>query len=85
VSKKAEDFKAELDRLLSNAERFGFVAVEVRAGELHRRVGDYPGADHRMPVCCSIMRKTMSASDTVVEEPDKGAGASLTVRYTLPR
>jgi hypothetical protein len=85
VAAKADDFQAEINKLLSTAQRCGFVAVEVRAGELHRRIGGYPGTDHRMPICCKTMRKAMGASDAVVQEPDKGAGASFTVRYTLPR
>ena len=29
--------------------------VEINSGELHRAVGGYPGADHRMPMCCDAM------------------------------
>jgi hypothetical protein len=60
--------------------------VEVSAGELHRSVGGYPGPDHRMPVCCSVMRFEFSEDcDRVLESPLSGDGASLTIRYNLPR
>jgi hypothetical protein len=31
------------------------------------------------------MKKAMSPADSIVDAPDKGVGASLTVRYVLPR
>jgi 5-methylcytosine-specific restriction protein A len=57
------------------------------AGDLHRRVGDYPGNDHRMPVCCGVMRDAMDedVGDAIVSSPPSGDGASLLVRYVLPR
>lgn len=85
MSPKADDFHSELDRLLKAGSEHGFSAVDLTAGALHRRIGDYPGADHRMPVCCDVMRQAMRETDTVVEEPKKGAGASLMIRYSLPR
>ena len=85
MNTKADDFRDELQSLLSKAQELGFSAVELSAGSLHRRVGGYPGADHRMPNCCSVMRQIMRADDAVISEPDKGAGASLTIRYVLPR
>lgn len=80
-----DEFRAELERVLTAADALGLLAVDVNAGNLHRRVGDYPGADHRMPSCCSVMRAGMTANDAVVSEPEQGAGASLTIRYRLPR
>jgi hypothetical protein len=65
--------------------RLGFVAVEVNAGKLHRLVGGYPGPGHAMPTCCEVMRKRMTVSDRIVAQPPKGNGASLTVRYQLPK
>ena len=85
MAKTNNDFQAELERLFTTAQKCGFVAVEVCAGALHRRVGDYPGADHRMPVRCGVMRKSMNDSDSVVDEPEKGIGATLIIRYSLPR
>lgn len=80
-----EAFEAALNHWLATANVLGFAAVEVTAGALHRRVGDYPGPNHRMPSCCNAMRRVMTDGDVLVSEPECGAGASLTVRYVLPR
>lgn len=36
-------------------------------------------------MCCDAMRATMAAGDQIVTQPAGGRGASLTVRYGLPR
>jgi hypothetical protein len=81
----ANDFWLQLFLLLNRATEAGEKSVDVQAGELHRTVGWYPGPNHRMPVCCRVMRDEMQPGDVVLEEPPKGAGASLRVRYQLPR
>jgi len=48
---RAMDFMTALLAMFSEAERSGFSSVEVNAGNLHARVGRYPGPDHRMPLC----------------------------------
>jgi len=78
-------FQAELDRMLQSAQQQGFSHIDVTSGDLHRRVGGYPGRNHRMPICCSVMRGSMTSGDTVLQEPPKGKGATLIVRYKLPR
>jgi 5-methylcytosine-specific restriction protein A len=85
MPRTAAQFRARLDKLLSSGSRLGFVAVEVNAGKLHRMVGGYPGPAHNMPMCCDVMRQRMTSSDTIVTQPPRGNGASLTVRYRLPR
>ena len=85
MAQTADDFRSELRELLSKAEALKFYAVEITAGSLHRRVGGYPGPSHSMPNCCSVMRQEMDHRDSIVSEPEKGAGASLTIRYVLPR
>ena len=82
---RAEDFRAILLATLGEAERKGFRAVEVNAGDLHTELGGYPGRDHRMATCSNVMRGAMKEGDHVVSSPDKGRGASLTIRYQLPR
>ena len=65
----------------------GSSSIEVNSGALHRRVGGYPG-NHRMPICCSVMRTVMKPGDEIIASPLKGDdadGASLTIRYVLPR
>ena len=81
----ASDFRKEIAALFRTATDLGFTAVEVKAGNLHRRVGGYPGQNHRMPVCCQVMRKAMKRGDSVTSEPKSGAGASLKISYSLPR
>ena len=85
MGKTRIEFKDELTELFMKAETLGFVSVDIKSGELHRRVGDYPGHDHRMPVCCGVMREAMNPGDQEVEAPRKGQGASLVIRYRLPR
>lgn len=83
----AEDFKNELHRMMLEGMKGGKESVEINAGELHRRVGGYPGANHRMPICCSVMRGALAgdAGDLILAEPPSGQGATLTIRYVLPR
>jgi len=59
--------------------------VEVKSGELHSEVGSYPGSNHRMPVCCDVMRRNMKEGDEILQQPPKGKGANLVIRYKLPR
>ena len=83
-----EDFKSELHRMMLEAMKAGKAFVEINAGELHRRVGDYPNPmRHRMPICCHVMYTALAldAGDVILEEPPTGQGASLTIRYVLPR
>ena len=81
----ADDFRDLLLAALGASSKAGAVAIEFNSGALHRAVGGYPGPNHRMPVCCNVMRDLMGPEDSVVSEPPKGAGASLTIRYVLPR
>jgi 5-methylcytosine-specific restriction protein A len=81
----AEDFRRALLEIVAEAERSGARSITVSAGELHRRVGGYPGRNHRMPVCCEVMRSVMVAGDTIVSQPPAGQGASLAIQYRLPR
>ena len=85
MAKAAGDFRNELDRLFTEGERLGFVAVDINAGQLHRQVGGYPGDDHRMPVCCDVMRRAMTPTDEIVAQPARGKGPRLTIRYRMPR
>ena len=83
----ADDFKRELYAVFYEAFKADKAAIQLSAGDLHRRVGGYPGADHRMPVCCGVMRDAMDvdAGDLIVNSPPSGDGATLVVRYVLPR
>jgi 5-methylcytosine-specific restriction protein A len=81
----AEDFRQALAGFLAEAESDGRTQVEVSAAQLHRALGGYPGVNHRIPICCSVMRTSMREGDSIVISPDRGIGPSLTVRFVLPR
>jgi len=55
----AAEFHAALQKAFQSASREGVRYVDIQAGWLHRRVGGYPGRNHRMPVCCAAMRAEM--------------------------
>jgi transcriptional regulator with XRE-family HTH domain len=78
-------FEEALAARLRKAERAGQAFEEVVSGDLHRVVGDYPGPGHRMPVCCTVMTRAMRPGDRILREPPSGKGATLTIRYRLPR
>ena len=79
------DFRAALNSLFKAAEAKGAPYVDVNSGDLHRGLGGYPGRNHRMPICCNVMWENKRAEDSVLSQPPKGKGASLTIRYMLPR
>jgi DnaJ-class molecular chaperone len=59
--------------------------VDVTSGELYRAIGGRTGRDYRMATCCSVMMSLKRPGDTVLAQPPKGKGATLTIRYVLPR
>ncbi len=77
----------ELHRMMNEAMDQGKTTADINAGELRSRVGDCPGPNHRMPTCCGVMRGAFApdAGDMILEEPPSGQGASLRIRYVLPR
>jgi 5-methylcytosine-specific restriction protein A len=79
------DFRRELAAQFSRAENRSAAHVEINSGELHRSVGGYPGPNHRMPICCEVMYGERTDDDEIVSQPPEGKGASLTIRYKLPR
>jgi 5-methylcytosine-specific restriction protein A len=83
----AEQFREELYAMMREGLRNNVGYVDINAGELHCRIGDYPGPNHRMPNCCQVMRAAMTpdAGDRILEQPDSGEGATVTIRYVLPR
>lgn len=81
----ASDFQRELNRIFQRATRQGRPYVDVKSGDLHRAVGGYPGRNHRMPVCCEVMKRNMKPGDQILQQPPEGQGATLVIRYKLPR
>jgi 5-methylcytosine-specific restriction protein A len=60
---KSVDFQNALEQIFHAAQQQELSAVEVISGELHRRVGGYPSNNHRMPICCHVMRTNMHPGD----------------------
>lgn len=81
----AAGFHSALRKMFLAATKKGAPYVDVQAGKLHRQVGGYPGRNHRMPACCGAMHAEMRSGDWVLTGPPKGQGASLTIRYIIPR
>lgn len=81
----SEAFRSALQSLLNEARERQSPYIDISAGELHRALGGYPGPTHRMPICCSIMRDAMQPDDMLLAAPPSGQGASLIIRYKLPR
>ncbi len=80
-----DDFRSALESQFREAETRNAPFIEINAGKLHREVGGYPGPNHQMPSCCQAMYGAQSADDESISRPPKGKGASLTIRYRLPR
>ncbi len=80
------DFEKALDVWFREAEHEENPFVDIRADELHARIGDYPGPFHRMATCCEVMYEHYRPStDKILQFPPKGKGASMEIRYALPR
>lgn len=75
------DFQNHLNDIILSAQNKGFQFVDVKCGDLHKRVGAH---SNRMPMCCSVMKNNMRTGDKILHEPPSGQGASLIIRYKLP-
>lgn len=83
----ADAFRAALHGRFEAARKAGQAHADIGAGDLHREVGGYPAPHgwHRLPLCGRIMRSAMGPADEILSDPSTGQGASLVVRYRLPR
>ena len=79
------DFVTVLRKLLQDEAKAGKSSVDVRAANLHTEVGVYPARGHSMPTCCTVMYEEMQPGDEILLTPPGGKGATLLVRYKLPR
>lgn len=82
---KADDFHRILTKYFQESEEAKQNSVTLESGQVHRRVGGYPGGSHSMPTCCNVMRKLMQDGDELLYAPPSGKGASLRIRYSIPR
>ncbi len=78
-------FRGQINLIFQTAETNGKQFVDINSGNLHRQLGGYPGPSHCMPTCCDVMKSYLKAGDQILEEPLKGRGAKLTIRYLIPR
>ena len=86
MSSNKADFESALKKRLSDARDEGEAAVTITSGELHRIVGGYPGHNHRMALCCDVMRTVLDeVGGEELEKPNKGNGASLIIKYYLDK
>lgn len=76
-----DDFRAEVKRQIDEARNGGADFVDILSGDVHKRLGGYPGNNHRMPMCCEAMYDYMKRIDVILEQPPEGKGASLKIRY----
>jgi len=79
----AMDFEKALQDEFSEAKKRGEKGIVICAGDFHKKVGGYPGPNHRMPICCDVMKKFIKSGDAIIKQPPKGTGASLTIYYFL--
>ncbi len=80
-----QTFKQALLQTLKVAQNKGLKEITVNAGELHRQVGGYPGTNNRMATCTMVLKNEMTDGDIIIKDTNKGAGASVTIKYILPR
>ena len=80
-----EAFREALHARFRQATEDGLTLLHVRARELHRAVGAYPGPAHRMSDCLSVMRSEIGPGDIVITGSDGEVDPTLIVQYAIPR
>ena len=84
--RSVQNFRMALKSQLYRAHKRGLSHIDIKAGDLHRRVGGSPeDPSHQMQSCCQAMYAEKKAGDVVIARPPEGEGAILTIRYKLPR
>ena len=79
------DFEKALDEFFRECERKGLSSKNLTAEELYHRIIKPIPSNHRVPVCCKVMKGKMQFGDVPVYEPPKGEGTRLEIRYVFPR
>ena len=79
------DFQNVIRREFAVAAADGLTQLDIRSDLLHIKVVVYPRPGHSMPTCCNVMYAEMQPGDEVRAAPPKGKGATLVIRYRLPR
>lgn len=83
MSMNVETFEKELTKILNEAKELRKEYIDITSKELHTKVGGYPGKNHVMPTCCNVMRRMMKKNDFIKNQPLKGNGATLEIRYYI--
>ncbi|MBB6714796.1 HNH endonuclease [Clostridium gasigenes] len=83
MSIKADGFRKEIEKLIIEAKDIGCEYIDITSGDVHRSIGGYPSSSHAMPVCCDVMYSMKKVGDEIINQPPKGKGATLTIRYKL--
>lgn len=78
---RTKDFEKAIKEKIDLAYCTNKKYIEIKAGDLHRELGGYPGCNHRMPCCCNAMKKFFKQEDEIIYEPPKKRGANLKIRY----
>ena len=79
----ADDFRKKLNEIIEEVKIKNLPYIDVWSKDVHRQVGGYPGSNHRMPVCCDVMKENMQDGDLILQEPPSGMGANVLIRYFL--
>jgi len=80
-----KDFQRELSIIFIESHEQKKSYIDIKSGDLHRKVGEYRGSNHRMLLSCHVMRINMRSGDKILQEPLSGQGATLCIRYNLLR
>ncbi|GAB4038689.1 hypothetical protein [Spirosoma jeollabukense] len=79
-----QDFVDAVHRMFQEATANGDKSVDVIARILHIQAGGSIG-DHRMTICCNVMKQEMKDSDKILYTSPSGLGPTLSIYYKLPR
>ena len=80
----ARDFRYELHSRMLRKHHDGEPYLETTSKHLAKAAGDvYPEPNHRMPVCCAVMKQEIQEGDEIICVPPSGQGATLKIRYKL--
>ncbi|MDU9375465.1 hypothetical protein McpSp1_00390 [Methanocorpusculaceae archaeon Sp1] len=77
----AADFYHAMYRRFDAAAEEGEPALEITAGDLHKSLK----AANRLSLCCNCLYDMQNIGDVILQAPSGGVGASLLIRYALPR
>jgi hypothetical protein len=80
-----DDFTSFIAAAFADATNTRHTSIILKSGDIHRKLGSYPGKNHQMPSCCNAMIEAMKAGDDILHQPPKGKGANLIIKYRIPR